>query len=53
MSNDPFQGMSLDQCPVRQVMARIADKWSVLVLILLQSNQVIRFKELQRFLPDI
>ena len=53
MSNDPFQGMSLDQCPVRQVMARIADKWSVLVLILLQSNQVIRFNELQRCIPDI
>ena len=53
MSNDPFQGMSLDQCPVRQVMARIADKWSVLVLILLQGNQVIRFKELQRCIPDI
>lgn len=53
MKNNPFQGVSIEQCPVRQIMARIADKWSVLVLILLQSNDVIRFKELQRCIPDI
>ena len=53
MKNNPFQGVSIEQSPVRQIMARIADKWSVLVLILLQSNDVIRFKELQRCIPDI
>ena len=53
MKQDPFQDMKVDECPVRNVLARIADKWSVLVLILLQCHQVIRFKELQRSIPDI
>ncbi len=41
------------QCPIRSVLARIADKWSVLVLYMLQQHEVIRFKELQRAIPDI
>ena len=45
--------MSIEHCPIRQILARIADKWSVLVLILLQHNEVYRFKELQRAIPDI
>lgn len=53
MNQDPFEGISLDDCPVRHVLSRFADKWSVLVLILLQSKQVIRFKEMQRSIPDI
>lgn len=51
--NDPFQGMTISECPVRNVLARIADKWSVLILVVLQCNEVIRFKELQRSIPDI
>ncbi len=40
-------------CPVRNILSRIGDKWSILVLITLSQNGTIRFKELQRSLPDI
>ncbi len=46
---DPFD----PQCPVRNVLSRIADKWSLLVLYTLQARGTTRFKELQRSLPDI
>lgn len=40
-------------CPVRNVLSRIADKWSLLVILTLNEGGTIRFKELQRSLPDI
>ncbi len=40
-------------CPVRNVLSRIADKWSLLVILTLNEGGTIRFKELQRALPDI
>ncbi len=40
-------------CPVRNVLSRIGDKWSMLVLFTLQHGGCMRFKELQRSVPDI
>ncbi len=42
-------------CPVRNVLDRIGDKWSMLVLLTLswQSDTPLRFNELQRAIPDI
>ena len=40
-------------CPIRNVLARIGDKWSLLVLYNLQHKEPVRFKELQRQIPDI
>lgn len=40
-------------CPVRNVLSRISDKWSLLVLYTLSMGDVMRFNELQRSLPDI
>lgn len=40
-------------CPVRNVLSRIGDKWSMLVLFTLEKNRSRRFKELQRNIPDI
>ncbi len=40
-------------CPIRNVLSRIGDKWSLLVLCTLQQSEVMRFKELQRSIPDI
>lgn len=40
-------------CPIRNVLSRISDKWSILVLYTLYESDTIRFKELQRSLPDI
>ena len=40
-------------CPVRNVLSRVGDKWSMLILFTLESHPTIRFKELQRNIPDI
>lgn len=40
-------------CPIRNVLSRVGDKWSMLVLFTLESNDTQRFKELQRNIPDI
>ena len=40
-------------CPVRQILSKISDKWSMLVLIILESNGTMRFNSLQKAIPDI
>ena len=40
-------------CPVRDVLSRFGDKWSVLVLVSLKVNGTLRFSELARSLGDI
>lgn len=40
-------------CPVRDILAKIGDKWTVLTLLILQQNEVVRFSELSRAIPDV
>lgn len=42
-------------CPIRKILARISDKWSLLVIYTLDKSEKgpVRFKELQRQIPDI
>ena len=40
-------------CPVRDVLARLGDKWSMLVLMTLHANGVMRFNEIRRTIGDI
>ncbi|BFK46225.1 helix-turn-helix domain-containing protein [Alistipes sp. i18-0019-D1] len=40
-------------CPVRDVLCRLGDKWSMLVLLTLDANGVMRFSEIHRTLGDI
>jgi len=40
-------------CPIRNILARIGDKWSILTLHTLSVNGTMRFNELQKELPDI
>jgi DNA-binding HxlR family transcriptional regulator len=40
-------------CPVRQVLDRIGDKWSTLVILQLGENEVMRFNELSQAIGDI
>lgn len=40
-------------CPIRNVLARIGDKWSLLVIYTLDRASAMRFGELLRALPDI
>ena len=40
-------------CPVRQILSKIGDKWSMLVLFILEDNGTMRFNSLQKAIPDI
>lgn len=40
-------------CPIRNVLARVGDKWSLLVLYTLEQSQVMRFSALRKNIPDI
>ncbi len=42
-----------DDCPIRNVISHITDKWSLLVLYTLEQKEVLRFKDLWRQIPDI
>lgn len=43
----------IETCPVRNVVDRIGDKWSVLVLLALEQGVVLRFNEINKFLETI
>lgn len=45
-------GYGCDDCPVRDVLDQIGDKWTTLVMMTLQTGPH-RFNELQRSVPDI
>ena len=40
-------------CPIRNVLARNGDKWSLLVIVTLSGARTMRFGALQRAIPDI
>ena len=40
-------------CPIRNILARISDKWSILVLFTLNQSALMRFNALQKNIPDI
>ncbi|MBR1594239.1 MAG: helix-turn-helix transcriptional regulator [Alloprevotella sp.] len=47
---DPY----FPQCPVRNILARIGDKWTLLVLLALAGSEVpMRYKALRAAIPDI
>ncbi|WP_223624456.1 helix-turn-helix domain-containing protein [Microbacterium sp. EST19A] len=52
MPNDPFQWDSREDCEVRQILDRIADKWSLLVMALLE-NRTMRFTELLKTVDGV
>lgn len=54
MSNLPIQDPIFSQCPVRNIIARVADKWSLLVMhTLLHCSEPMRFSALSRAIPDV
>jgi DNA-binding HxlR family transcriptional regulator len=40
-------------CPIRDIISRFGDKWSLLVITSLQANGTMRFSELQKSIGDI
>ncbi len=42
-----------EDCPVRNILSRLGDKWSILVLSSLKVNGKIRFSDIHRTIGDI
>lgn len=42
-----------EKCPVRKILNRLADKWSMLVLATLHANGTMRFNDIHKTLGDI
>ena len=40
-------------CPIRDILSRLGDKWSLLVLITLNSNGTMRFSDIHKSIGDI
>ena len=43
----------IEICLIRNVVARFGNKWSLLVLLVIHGEGVVRFNELGRMIPDI
>ncbi len=49
-----IRDLHFPNCPIRNVIARIGDRWSILVLLTLDpAHRPMRFKEIQAAIPDI
>jgi len=44
---------NVENCPVRNVIDRIGDKWSMLVLLVLEEGKVMRFSEIHKTIETI
>ena len=53
MNTNEVKDALFPNCPIRTILSRIGDKWSMLVLYTLETDEAKRFKELQRNIPDI
>ena len=49
-----IRDLHFPDCPIRNVIARIGDRWSILVLLTLEpAEKPMRFKEIEQAIPDI
>lgn len=49
-----IRDLHFPDCPIRNVIARIGDRWSILVLLVLEpAKDPMRFKEIRTAIPDI
>lgn len=53
MDRKMIQDATFPKCPIRNVLSRIGDKWTMLVLYTLEKNGTMRFNDLYRDIPDI
>lgn len=55
MNRTIIEDAKFPTCPIRNILARISDKWSLVVIYTLDKaeNKPIRFNEMQRQIPDI
>ena len=41
-----------NDCPIRDILTRIGEKWPMLVLVTLHANGTMRFSDIQKFIAD-
>lgn len=41
------------KCPIRDILSRLGDKWSMLVLVSLNANGTMRFSDIHKTIDDI
>jgi DNA-binding HxlR family transcriptional regulator len=44
---------NIENCPVRNVIDRIGDKWSILILLVLEEGEILRFNEIHSSIQSI
>ena len=53
MENSEKKFADSENCPVRNVLDRFGDKWSTLVLLVLDDTKVLRFNEIHKMIDSI
>ena len=53
MTKIESQSALFPDCPIRNVLSRIGDKWSMLVLFTLERHGVLRFNGVKLYITDI
>ena len=53
MARTEIQNELYPDCPIRNILARISDKWSILILFTLNQSELLRFNAFQKNIPDI
>ncbi|MCM1079158.1 MAG: helix-turn-helix transcriptional regulator [Bacteroidales bacterium] len=53
MKNNRNKYSLIEICPIRNVVARFGNKWSLLVIMILSEQKAPRFSELCKLIPDI
>ncbi len=52
-NNISNNSISIQNCPIRNILSRLGDKWSILVLIMLDEKGTLRFSDLNKIIEDI
>ena len=45
--------LHIDVCPIRDIISRLGDKWSLLVLATLHANGTMRFNDIHKSIGDV
>ena len=53
MDRKTIQDATFPKCSIRNILARIGDKWSMLVLYTLEQHGTLRFNDMYRCIPDV
>lgn len=53
MTKKAKENSIIEFCPIRNVVARFGNKWSLLVIVTLSENGTTRFNQLRKDIPDI